>query len=135
MQLGYHLSTEVLHKGTLAPRAYFIPYHCAKAAASDLRDTSHYFVSLCGEWDFLFYPSPAALPDVTLPDFPDTAPDKIEVPRSWQTMLGRGYDTPNYTNVTYPFPIDPPHVPENNPCGVTCAISTYTPLCCKRRCA
>ena len=118
MQLGYHLSTEVLHKGTLAPRAYFIPYHCAKAAASDLRDTSHYFVSLCGEWDFLFYPSPAALPDVTLPDFPDTAPDKIEVPRSWQTMLGRGYDTPNYTNVTYPFPIDPPHVPENNPCGV-----------------
>lgn len=118
MQLTYHLSTEVLHKGTLAPRAYFVPYHSADAAARDLRDASHYLINLCGDWDFLFYPSFSDVPDITSPNYPDKAPDKMEVPRSWQTMLGRGYDTPNYTNVVYPFPVDPPHIPENNPCGV-----------------
>ena len=118
MDLTYHLSYDTLHVGTLAPRAYFIPYHSADAAARDLRDQSRHFVSLCGDWDFLFYPSSAELPDITAADYPDRTPDKIEVPRSWQTMLGRGYDTPNYTNVVYPFPPDPPHIPENNPCGV-----------------
>ncbi|MBQ2807094.1 MAG: DUF4981 domain-containing protein [Clostridia bacterium] len=118
MDLTYHLSYDVLHKGTLSPRAYFIPYHSAEAAARDLRDQSQHFVSLNGDWDFLFYSTCQELPDILADNYPDKTPDKIEVPRSWQTMLGRGYDTPNYTNVTYPFPIDPPHIPENNPCGV-----------------
>ena len=118
MNLTYHLSYDTLHKGTLAPRAYFIPYHSAAAAARDLRGASNFFISLCGDWDFVFYPSATELPDVTAADYPDRTPDKLEVPRSWQTMLGRGYDTPNYTNVTYPFPLDPPNIPENNPCGV-----------------
>ncbi len=43
--------------------------------------------------------------------------DKLAVPRSWQTKLGCGYDTP-YTNVNYPFPFNPPFVPDNNPCGL-----------------
>ncbi len=115
MQLTYHLSTEVLHHGTLAPRAYFVPYHSADAAARDLRDQSQFFINLGGEWDFTFYHSSKELPD---PIATGATPDKIEVPRSWQTMLGRGYDTPNYTNVVYPFPLDPPNIPENNPCGV-----------------
>ena len=67
MNLTYHLSYDVLHKGTLAPRAYFIPYHSAAAAARDLRDASHHFVNLCGEWDFCFYPSARELPEITLP--------------------------------------------------------------------
>ena len=29
-----------------------------------------------------------------------------------------GYGKPNYTNVRYPFPVDPPHVPQDNPCGL-----------------
>ena len=115
MDLTYHLSYDVLHKGTLSPRAYFIPYHSAAAAARDLRDQSQFFINLSGEWDFSFYASAKDLPD---PIGVSACPDKIEVPRSWQTMLGRGYDTPNYTNVVYPFPVDPPHIPENNPCGV-----------------
>lgn len=32
--------------------------------------------------------------------------------------LGRGYDVPNYTNVNYPIPYDPPFVPDENPCGL-----------------
>ncbi len=115
MNLTYHLSYDVLHKGTLSPRAYFIPYHSADTAARDLRDQSQFFINLGGEWDFSFYSSAKELPD---PIAPRACPDKIEVPRSWQTMLGRGYDTPNYTNVVYPFPVNPPYIPENNPCGV-----------------
>ena len=115
MNLSYHLSYDVLHHGCLAPRAYFVPYHSADAAARDLRDQSQFFVNLGGEWDFTFYACAKELPD---PIGVAANPDKIEVPRSWQTMLGRGYDTPNYTNVTYPFPLDPPNIPEINPCGV-----------------
>ena len=37
---------------------------------------------------------------------------------NWQMALDRGYDVPNYTNVNYPFPCDPPHVPDENPCGL-----------------
>ena len=124
MNLTYHLSYDVLHKGTLAPRAYFVPYHSADAAARDLRDQSRFFINLSGEWDFTFYPSAKELPD---PIGVSATPDKIEVPRSWQTMLGRGYDTPNYTNVVYPFPLDPPNIPEINPCGVYARSFVVTP--------
>ena len=40
--------------------------------------------------------------------------DSIEVPSNWQLQ---GYDKPIYTNVKYPFPVDPPHVPTDNPTG------------------
>lgn len=36
------------------------------------------------------------------------------VPSNWQT---HGFDRPIYTNVIYPFPLDPPHIPEDNPTG------------------
>lgn len=39
-------------------------------------------------------------------------------PRNWQTVLSKGYDVPQYTNVNYPFPVDPPHIPDKNPCAV-----------------
>ncbi|CAY75301.1 beta-galactosidase [Erwinia pyrifoliae DSM 12163] len=38
----------------------------------------------------------------------------IPVPSNWQLA---GYDAPIYTNVQYPIPVDPPHVPEDNPTG------------------
>lgn len=36
------------------------------------------------------------------------------VPSNWQM---HGYDRPIYTNFTYPFPLDPPHIPTDNPTG------------------
>ena len=30
----------------------------------------------------------------------------------------QGYGRPNYTNVNYPYPVDPPHVPDDNPTGL-----------------
>ena len=41
--------------------------------------------------------------------------DKIDVPSVWQL---RGYDKMHYTDVLYPFPVNPPHVPDENPTGI-----------------
>ena len=41
--------------------------------------------------------------------------DRIPVPSNWQM---HGYGIPQYTNVNYPYPIDPPHVPQENPVGL-----------------
>ncbi len=40
--------------------------------------------------------------------------DKIAVPGVWQMA---GYDSHQYTNIRYPFPFDPPYVPQDVPCG------------------
>ncbi len=117
MELTYHKQLEVLHVGCEKPRAYFVPFSDRENAANINRALSDRFVSLCGEWDFRFYPSVRMVDDPTVAGIFKGA-DRIDVPRSWQTLLGRGYDTPHYTNVEYPFPADPPHIPEDNPCGL-----------------
>ena len=116
MELSYHKQFDVIHVGCEKPRAYFIPFSDPERAGEINRTLSDRFVSLCGEWEFRFYPSVRMVDDPTVADIFEG--DRIEVPRSWQTMLGKGYDTPNYTNVDYPIPCDPPHIPEDNPCGL-----------------
>ncbi len=111
----FHKSQEVLHYGCEKPRAYFIPYHSEAAALTDNRASSSRFFSLCGDWDFKFYPTPDLIDDFVKEGFCTGGFDKMNVPRSWQSVLGKGYDTPNYTNINYPFPVDPPHVPDANP--------------------
>lgn len=39
---------------------------------------------------------------------------KCNVPGVWQMA---GYDSHQYTNIRYPFPFDPPYVPQDIPCG------------------
>lgn len=116
----YHKSTDVLHFGTEKPHSYFIPFESPEKAAADIRGNSKYFKSLCGTWDFCYFNSP-----YDVEDFTDTEPgieifdyEKITVPMNWQVELKRGYDKPQYTNVNYPIPADPPHVPNDNPCGL-----------------
>ncbi|NLK39041.1 MAG: DUF4981 domain-containing protein [Clostridiales bacterium] len=115
---NYHKSTKILHFGCEAPRAYFIPYDSFERASEGNRAKSPFFKTLCGTWDFAYYPSVNDVCDFTAPDFDRSFMDKLAVPQSWQTEISRGYDIPNYTNVRYPFPIDPPHVPDANPCGL-----------------
>lgn len=115
---AYHKSLETLHVNCLEPRAYFIPFADEKTAASRERSESDYFVPLCGEWDFRFFKS---FEDVLCepPEYVGEGEfDKISVPRSWQTYTDRGYDVPLYSNLEYPFPTDPPFVPDENPCGL-----------------
>jgi len=87
-------------------------------ALTDNRFKSDRFFSLCGDWDFKFYSSINDIDDFTMPEFDRSTTEKITVPMSWQADLEKGYDTPNYTNINYPFPIDPPHVPNDIPCGL-----------------
>ncbi len=112
----YHEDPSVLHIGTEAPHAYFIPYETRCKAKGNQRGTSAFLKSLCGEWNFKFYPNETAV-DAFLENavaFDDT----MTVPMNWQMKLNAGYDVPNYTNVNYPYPQDPPFVPDENPCAL-----------------
>ena len=94
----YHKSLDELHVGCESPRAYFVPFSCEKAALKGNRAQSDRFFSLCGDWNFSFYPSVNEAPDFLAPSFTTEGMEKIEVPRSWQSYTERDYDIPNYTN-------------------------------------
>ncbi len=118
----YYRSHDILHIGCEKPRAYFIPYQDEKSADRDIslsksgRSDSKYFKSLCGEWDFKWLPSADKISDIEN-EF-SSLDDKICVPGCWQVQNGMKYDVPQYTNVNYPYPCDPPHIPDDVPCGL-----------------
>ncbi|MEO6944709.1 MAG: glycoside hydrolase family 2 TIM barrel-domain containing protein, partial [Lacisediminihabitans sp.] len=87
-------------------------------------------ISLNGSWKFRLLPAapgtPAgdrALPAgerataIAAPDYDDSGWDDMPVPSHWVLQSDGRYGLPIYTNVQYPFPIDPPHVPDENPTG------------------
>ena len=114
----YHKTQKILHVGCEKPTAYMIPYESAQKAAEGTRGRSAYFTNLCGEWRFCYFPSLAQLGGVErLADVP-IGEERLTVPMSWQYALGRGYDTPDYINQKYPFPVTPPEVPADNPTGI-----------------
>jgi len=114
----YHKTEQILHVGCEIPHAYFIPYADYQTAKKEIRDNSPYFKNLCGTWDFRFFDSVSEICDFTAEDFAKDGMDKLPVPMNWQMALDKGYDVPNYTNINYPIPVDPPHVPDENPCGL-----------------
>jgi beta-galactosidase len=71
-------------------------------------------VDLSGSWRFRW--SSRASGDSTFchTDYDDSGWDELPVPSHWQL---HGYGAPAYTNVRYPFPVDPPRVPTENPTG------------------
>lgn len=69
---------------------------------------------LNGEWQMSYFDQPEHVPETWLQTDLVTG-DKITVPANWQ--LQGDYDVPIYTNVTYPIPVKPPDVPEQNPTG------------------
>lgn len=106
---------EILHRGTLPPRTYFIPYMTARDACAGRRDRSNRFVSLNGGWQFRYFDSVRRM-DVPFfkPPYPTIGFAGLPVPSVWQM---NGYDHHQYVNIQYPFPYDPPYVPVDNPCG------------------
>ena len=120
----YHRSLLHLHVGCEEPRAYFVPHSDPATAAEGVRDYSDRFKTLCGEWDFAFAPAVELLPD---PRGDVAFTDKMTVPMNWQNVLGKGYDTPNYTNIRYPYPKDPPHVPVDIPSALYSRSVTVSP--------
>ena len=114
---GLYEDLSVLHQNTMPERAYYIP----SASRNDMvvwnRESSERLQMLSGcKWRFAFYPSVHDLQDLFyLPEYEAGRWWKEEtVPFCWQL---KGYDSPQYTNIRYPFPFDPPYVPQENPCG------------------
>ena len=96
--------------------ATLVPYADLDSARAGDRQASPYFRLLNGDWDFLYLPSPAAVPaGFEQPGFTQSGWRSLPVPSNWQL---HGYGRPQYTNVDYPFPVDPPHVPQDNPVGL-----------------
>lgn len=116
----YHEDPQQLHVGTLEKHCYFIPFS-GEENPFDNRENSSRFELLNGEWDFRYYDSIIDMED----DFVSAPFDKkIPVPSNWQL---HGYDKPQYTNVCYPIPYDPPFVPDDIPVGVYSRSYNYTP--------
>src|SRR5688500_7916507 len=87
-------------RGALPPRAW--------------QRTSAPSLALDGPWAFRLLGTPRAPADFADPAFDDAGWDELPVPSHWQL---HGYGAPAYTNVAYPFPVEPPHVPDANPTG------------------
>lgn len=116
----YHENPEDLHIGTLDKHCYFIPFGTEQNPFGS-RENSDRFELLNGSWDFRYYDSIIDLED-NFTDIPFK--EKITVPSNWQL---HGYDKPQYTNVCYPIPFDPPFVPDDIPTGVYSRSYTYSP--------
>ena len=114
----FHKSTGMLHMNCERTRSYFIPYTTEFEAKENIREKSRAFIDMCGEWDFKWYPSADMVCDILAKDFTTEGFDKINLPSNWQTYLERDYDKPHYTNFNYPFPLDPPNVPDDIPAGL-----------------
>ena len=77
------------------------------------RNFSNGFKLLNGNWKCLYSEYPLNFPEnFFLPEIDDSNWNTIYVPSNWQM---EGYDKPWYTNVQYPFPVNPPHIPNLNP--------------------
>ena len=115
----YHKSLETLHFNAEKPRAYFIPYDNLQDALSGDRNKSYYLTNLCGDWKFKFYKSFEDIDEALCEETfnADKLPD-VPVPGCIQLYkVDEMTDVPLYSNLMYPFSVDPPHVPEDNPCA------------------
>ncbi len=115
----YHKMLDVLHFGTKEPRAYYVPFESKESALTFKRENSKYFSLLNGDWKFKFYNNIADVEATAVAkEFDKSNCDDVKVPCCWQMYTGRGYDEITYANLEYPFSVDPPHLPDENPCGV-----------------
>ncbi|MFC5468515.1 glycoside hydrolase family 2 TIM barrel-domain containing protein [Cohnella suwonensis] len=112
----YWENLNVPHVNRELPRASYIPHANESAAKSGKRGRSPFYRTLNGVWKFQYHKS---ILDVEEPFYETSADvsawDDLIVPSCWQT---NGYDQLHYTNIDYPFPNDPPFVPNDNPAGL-----------------
>ena len=113
----FYRQLENIHVNCEKPRAYFVPFE-RKTQAFECREKSEFFTLLNGEWDFEFFKNVEEL-DIEKDGFTSgiICRDKMTVPFCWQLKRDRGYDVPNYINQDYPYPVDPPFLPDTIPCG------------------
>ena len=99
----FYENPETLHVGTEENRCFYMPL--------DLQEKEN-ARNLSGiDWKFGYFPCVEAVPEFQRKDFDEEQFGRIEVPSCWQML---GFDQKQYTNVRYPFPFDPPYVPDNS---------------------
>lgn len=111
-KMRFYENPQFLQENRLPQRSYYIP-----------RNEGAYIL-LNGVWKFKYF----QYDDEYTKNISDW--DSIPVPGCWQLY---GYEDPNYTNINYPYPVDPPYVPDANPMGVyerefeikDCSKNTY----------
>ncbi len=109
---------EVTNRHRLPARAAWTHDTGLPSPSEDVRVTS-----LNGKWSFQYFTDPRAISSEVLKV--STRPvQAISVPGHWQLQ---GYGHPHYTNINYPFPVDPPYVPSENPTGVHTRTFTWKP--------
>jgi beta-galactosidase len=99
-------------------RAYatMIPLGLQEPNLNLSKESSPFVQMLNGNWKFNWAPKPADRPiDFFKTDYDISAWKEIPVPANWQL---HGYGIPIYTNIVYPFKMDPPYIQhDNNPVG------------------
>ena len=119
----YYEDLSVLHENTMPARAYYIPASKRMDHLVEHREESDRMQLLNGTWKFQYFNS---IYDVQEPffekDYDTENFDEIQVPSVWQMA---GSDTHQYTNIRYPFPFDPPYVPQDIPCGAYAHTFVY----------
>ena len=111
----YYENLSVLHENTMPARAYYIPASKRMDNLVEHREESDRMQLLNGTWKFQYFNSIYDIQDSFFEKDYDTEHfDGIQVPSVWQMA---GYDVHQYTNIRYPFPFDPPYVPQDIPCG------------------
>ena len=106
---------EIVQINKEAPHATFMLYDKAADVVADDYSRSPYYKSLNGTWKFIYTDKVANRPtNFFANNFSDDSWKEIEVPSNWEL---KGFGVPIYTNVTYPFPKNPPYVGADNPVG------------------
>lgn len=112
---GHYEDLDVLHENTMQNRAYYIPASKKMDGLEEFREVSDRFQLLNGEWEFRYHDTIYDLKEKFYEEGYDSCQfDQVIVPGVWQNY---GYDRHQYTNTRYPFPMNPPYVPKENPCG------------------
>ncbi len=107
---------EIVDRNKEEGRSYFILHQNETSAKTNEAENSNLYKSLNGTWKFKIVKHPSQRPeDFYKTDLEDTNWDEIKVPSNWEL---EGFDTPIYTNVTYPHPKNPPFIDgDYNPVG------------------
>ena len=111
-KVDYWQDESVFAIGKEAPSAT-MKFYADAESAKNREDKTPFEVSLNGDWKFKFADNPSlATQEFYLPNYDDSSWDSIKVPSNWEMS---GYGTALYTNVNYPFKLNPPFVMDEPP--------------------
>jgi beta-galactosidase len=107
---------QIVDRGKEAGRSSFLLFSNESELKDNNPQKSELYQSLNGYWKFNIVKNPSQRPqNFYAADLDDTKWKDIKVPSNWEIQ---GHDIPIYTNITYPFPKNPPFIGgDYNPVG------------------